>query len=621
MPQVLRSLKQRGRDFLITHPRLWKNISKLRVALRPRSTGGHLAVANALCQQGNQEAAIRVLRRTVKHHPTSIEARCSLGRLLTRTRQDAEADDLYRQSIDMFPQSAELLIGYARFLSETRRPDQALTFVDRAIKLQPDSMDAHEVRAAALALSDRHKDAVACRIDISRRRLASNPGDVPTLCRLASNLHFSGNMSEAREAWDRALAVNPAAVGTYEAIWAELVSAGKFELARDYYQRHQQAQRAAAQKRSFRDDGTRYLRIAWSHQIGHLAHLDWYIKAHKLGLCSGERLVMLAQQREIANRAYLGYWEKFLQVVSDPAEIKKLKPRAECFEDFLPLLSLDKLHEDLWTPMVGARVQGRWAAAGKKPLLTLTPDHIRRGRDWLRSVGIPENAWFVTVHIREPGFRRGEQGQTFRDATLSNYLPAFRHIVDRGGWVVRMGNPSMTPLPPMRNVLDYAHFAHHADRQDWIDVFLAGHCRFHIGCQGGLSYVPGTFGVPSVMTNWVSWAVPAHLPSDIFIPKQLWSETEARPTRLEEIFKSDLAVNQYDFLLSRFGSIRLVENTDDEILEAVQEMLDRLDGAWSDSRPDDAAQRQVQAIAARHGYEIHPRVGCRYLRRHAYLLD
>ena len=70
---------------------------------------------------------------------------------------------------------------------------------------------------------------------------------------------------------------------------------------------------------------------------------------------------------------------------------------------------------------------------------------------------------------------------------------------DVGGWVIRMGDPSMVALPSMPNVLDYCH----SDlRADWMDVFIAAHCRFMIGTSSGPAYVPPLYGVPSVLTNW-----------------------------------------------------------------------------------------------------------------------
>ena len=83
-----------------------------------------------------------------------------------------------------------------------------------------------------------------------------------------------------------------------------------------------------------------------------------------------------------------------------------------------------------------------------------------------------------------------------------------------------MGDPSMTPLPQMDNVLDYAHSQ---AKSDWMDVFLCGRCRFFIGLASGLSQVAARFGVPCVYVNWISNVLPAFSGRDLYIPKLFWS--------------------------------------------------------------------------------------------------
>ena len=65
-----------------------------------------------------------------------------------------------------------------------------------------------------------------------------------------------------------------------------------------------------------------------------------------------------------------------------------------------------------------------------------------------------DNDWFVAIHVREGSHR--DQAR-LPNADIKSYLPMIKEIVSRGGHVVRMGSPLMTPLPKMNNVIDYAH--------------------------------------------------------------------------------------------------------------------------------------------------------------------
>jgi hypothetical protein len=127
-------------------------------------------------------------------------------------------------------------------------------------------------------------------------------------------------------------------------------------------------------------------------------------------------------------------------------------------------------------PNAIALVQDEWETQGRPPLLQLNQEQLDRGRDTLASVGISRSAWFVCLHVRELGFWNETSDPTNapRIALIDSYLPAIEHIVSRGGWVVRMGDPTMRPLPHMTGVFDYARST---VKSDWMDVFLCASCR------------------------------------------------------------------------------------------------------------------------------------------------
>ena len=68
------------------------------------------------------------------------------------------------------------------------------------------------------------------------------------------------------------------------------------------------------------------------------------------------------------------------------------------------------------------------------------------GKEQLMQLGIPKDAWFVCIHAREAVFLRLMKSYIVIAMPYSNLIPAIEEITRRGGWIVRLGDPTMVPL-------------------------------------------------------------------------------------------------------------------------------------------------------------------------------
>jgi putative glycosyltransferase (TIGR04372 family) len=288
-------------------------------------------------------------------------------------------------------------------------------------------------------------------------------------------------------------------------------------------------------------------------------------------------------------------WKPHLRLVTDPRELPFP-------EDYVKYLALDFFVPGvtgvgkyyLWN--LAAQTYRRWAKEGRKPLLRLAEDVQERGRNALASVGVPRDAWFVGLHVREPGYRDFHRElHGVLNANIEDYLPAIDEIVRRGGWVIRMGDPSMSLLPSLPNVFDYCHSA---IRSDWMDVFLAANSRFFIGTPSGFCYVPQNYGVPCVLTNW--WP-PAQRPwhsGDIFVPKLLRRMGDGRVLSLEESLNEPFGYcNSKNYLQEKHG-VTVHDNHPQDICAAVVEMIERMDGRPNYDKSDLAIRERAEQIYA-----------------------
>jgi putative glycosyltransferase (TIGR04372 family) len=394
---------------------------------------------------------------------------------------------------------------------------------------------------------------------------------------------------------------------------------GDFDAALSIYCRKQQLQRHFAETFRLDDANILYLPDDWVRNIGHMALLDFWVKMKHLGWRSWQHLLLLAPPKATANPAYLDHWRRHFTVITDPYLIRALAPFASALGNRVAsVLQLPDGQEKYFCEGMGV-IQEQWEARGHKPLLELSQAERQRGREGLARLGVPEGAWFVCLHVRSAGFHKEGEGlhQAHRNADIHSYLPAVRHIIARGGWVIRLGDKSMEPLPPLQGLIDYAHSP---CKNSAMDVFLCGACRFFIGVASGLSHLPTTFGVPCVLTNWVSNAFPVYSAKDLFIPKLTWSDAENRLLRFDEALEPEVRKLSYCGLKLLERDLRAVDNTPEEIMELVDEMFEVLDGAAQYTAADGQMQEVFRRLAVGYGLVGFSRLGRAFLRKYAHLL-
>lgn len=350
------------------------------------------------------------------------------------------------------------------------------------------------------------------------------------------------------------------------------------------------ARQAQAAKLLYLDRlGIRFLSEQFITNIGVITHLEVYLKAMMLGLVKQNDLILLLKTYRPANESFLKYFSPFVRIVSDPDMVNRLSS----FEPYLA----DDIHwaipiNGVPTPLSRAATEVRrlWHEAKRPPLLKLEMEHEVRGIKRLRSLGFPENGWFVGLHMRES--RKSDD--LYRDVIVDSYAQAIEEIVSRGGWVVRIGDGATTPLPSQKGVIDLAHSE---GEPDWMDIFVIAKSRLFISTGSGPGGVPYSFGVPNLLTNYMPIATIASTPGDLVMPKMVYSERENRLLTFRELFSVPVADFNFQYEYESL-ELRSVDNTPEEIHAAVVEMFDRLDSAFPLTHEVDELQRKFRNISS-----------------------
>ena len=147
-----------------------------------------------------------------------------------------------------------------------------------------------------------------------------------------------------------------------------------------------------------------------------------------------------------------------------------------------------------------------------------------------------------------------------RDANINDYSRAIDLINSKGGWVIRMGDPTMAPLANREYVIDYAHSGL---KHNSVDILLLTGCQFFLGTNSGFSTIPALFGIPCALTNWAPVGLPLWESDNLMIHKNFKSTITNQILNLSDIFTRHLAYIQNSNELPH--DLLLVDNTSTEI--------------------------------------------------------
>lgn len=257
--------------------------------------------------------------------------------------------------------------------------------------------------------------------------------------------------------------------------------------------------------------------------------------------------------------------------------------------------------------------------------LKFTRDEEKLGRNTIIAMGIPINAKFICLNVRDSAYLAGDKWNyhNYRDSDVKNYILAAEMLADRGFYVIRMGAKVHSAIESKNpRIIDYAN---NGMRNDFMDIYLGANCYFCITSGSGWDALPENFRRPVVFVNFVPIAG-IHTYRDAFLTiskRHLWQSTQQEMT-LQEIFTTGVCsfsrTNEYDS-----NGIELIENTPEEIRDVVIEMADRLEGNFSQDQKDIELQCRFWELFSKgiemkystkvlHG-EIRGRFGSSFLRR------
>lgn len=223
-----------------------------------------------------------------------------------------------------------------------------------------------------------------------------------------------------------------------------------------------------------------------------------------------------------------------------------------------------------------------------EPQIHFSREEEETGEDFLRNkLYLPEGAWFVCIFARDSAYYGESPGSPnwFRNSDIQTFLPAIDCILDRGGYVVRIGERTCQILNhPDRRFFDYSNSVY---REPLLDVYLLAKCRFLLGTPSGLCHLAYVFRTPELMVNTVN--VCNIRSADLYIPKKIRDIRTGKLLPFAEFLERYHSYNDTGLFFENGGNqesmlgIQYEDNSPEEIVAATQEMMDRLQGDHTES--------------------------------------
>ncbi len=306
--------------------------------------------------------------------------------------------------------------------------------------------------------------------------------------------------------------------------------------------------------------------------LGNYASCYEYLESQKYNLNNKKNLIFIkSTNNKITNNALFDYFKDFIFYIDNRDIYNKLKFSTELPLD-LPLGHSFEISDFETFPDLGYNLilQEKHKKNLKNEMLfKLKKEHIEYGYNQLKTLGITEEDWWVTVHCRSGTSKNDTSTEFWRNSDINKFMKAIDFINSEGGYVFRMGDKKMPNINQNKMLIDYAN----SDiKNDIMDVFLGAKSKFHLGTSSGYPIIPRFFGVPLLLCETTQtlpyWSLNDF---DVFLPRLYKSTITKELINFRDSFKPPYSIMWFD-VKSKLKDLNLeiIENDSEDILEAAQ---------------------------------------------------
>lgn len=318
------------------------------------------------------------------------------------------------------------------------------------------------------------------------------------------------------------------------------------------------------------------------------------------------------------------------------ARMVKSELRVRWYVKYLYLLNrkLPGGSQHIVPPMIRSRdTQGIFQKPVKK--FELMPEDNKRAETWMEKRGWLPGQPIICLLVRDSEYlsktKLHSNAETapalegtnnwhyhnYRDTDIKTYRQSISFLLDCGYWVVRMSKIASEPVGLEHNrFIDYPFVS---DQDDLMDIWLSRNCRMFISVGSGIDVLADIYCIPAVLVNAIPLRSFHTWKNNIWVPKYLsWRSTNKLLSLREHLQHAYSTTMEYDH-----AGIAITDLSSADILEAILEQEQRMNGTWADTADD--VQRQSRAweifkaspdFSKFHNYkDPNARIGAHFLRK------
>ncbi len=215
-------------------------------------------------------------------------------------------------------------------------------------------------------------------------------------------------------------------------------------------------------------------------------------------------------------------------------------------------------------------------------------DHLR-GRELLRKLGLEsKESWYVCFFARDNAYNENHNSgdelnynltyHSTRNSDIDTYVESMQYVLDRGGYVIRMGMIATKPVGYTHpRLIDYPFCD---QKSDFADVYLMCHGKFVIGSGSGVVDLSSIVDMPLGCVNSNLFWLGYERANMIFIPKLIRSTVTGvllTTTQYHELFSADAGADNIIVHngIMKMNSLVYVDNSSEDLLLVTEVMYQK----------------------------------------------